>query len=882
VLKLIPVRHRRLAAILHSRSSLCLLLGLMAAFQFATPACADMCTGGTASNPTVINPNMMKLPLPGPQPDLTVTGTCIINQAGNYYYGQVNIYSGGSLTFAEPAAASTQVAFWASSVIVEYNSSLIVGGANPFGSNGGFLTIYLYGSDDSKGMNPATNQGQGALCKTLPLTATIGPCGIPVSVWSSNGKSVIPGCGTAPLTGQKCIPGLPSTVSDYFYQYGPLYGDGRCTTSTPNMPVVFVNGKCGNSSADGLVGYFGYKTLAVSFGGTLRIHGYKGTSPTNVDGDHLNAGVSWIRLAQDLTPGTATLKLASSVADRWWRMGDKSPPPNSTDLDQIVVTTTDYLPSHSETFTVTGIDSDGITVHFSPPARWLHRGTRFPIANRLGSAQARLVSAGMDLSLIQGGAETRAAVALLTRNVRIVSGGDMVGQTLANMPANYSFGGHTIFRQGFQQVQVQGVELQDLGQGGKIGHYPIHFHETRLVPSAFNTNPTYIKDSAVNGSMTRWYVLHSTQGVTLARNVGFKSIGHGYYLENGTETDNNFYADIGIMARAAIQNTTENPRSVPGILSDNTDPAKYPDPNVPAPGFPYRSDNEHPTIFWITNGWNDFQGNMAAGAATCGACYWFIPTANNDTPDVLESGKNDDNGHMKWDDGNGGGGVVGYAGMQRSSVFAGATPLKSFYKNYCTSAMHSFQTTPDAPACNGFISAGQSTPPNLPNVQETKSFAPSPIYQTVPAGPTSPAHKAVNPLAGTYYPYSFGARFATQCPLAAKQVAGRPPVYDCSSVHVCSDGTTTASNADNCTAVVLDHYTSAFNWANGNISAVWLRPQWYLLDNSVLSSPVGTSPTPRLFKDTGRCLGTRYLSGILSHSLLWPIRSPPISVRITA
>ncbi len=190
---------------------------------------------------------------------------------------------------------------------------------------------------------------------------------------------------------------------------------------------------------------------------------------------------------------------------------------------------------------------------------------------------------------------------------------------------------------------------------------------------------------------------------------------------------------------------------------------------------------------------------------------------------------------MKWDDGNGGNGHVGYSGMQRSSDFAGATPLKSFYKNYCTSAMHSFQTTPDAPACNGFIASGTVTPPNLPNTKETASFAPPPIRQTIPATPTSPAHTAVNPLAGTYYPYSFGARFATQCPLATKQVAGRPPVYDCSSVHVCSDGTTTPSNADNCTAVVLDHYTSAFNWANGNISAVWLRPQWYLLDNSVLS-----------------------------------------------
>ncbi len=243
-------------------------------------------------------------------------------------------------------------------------------------------------------------------------------------------------------------------------------------------------------------------------------------------------------------------------------MGDKSPPPSPKDLDQIVVTTSDYIPSHTETFTITSIAADGATINFSPAAKFLHRGTTFPIANRLGTATQRLLAAGMDPKLITGGAETRAAVALLTRNIRIVSGGDTVGQTFDKMPANYSFGGHTIFRQGVQQVQVDGVELQWLGQGGKIGHYPIHFHETRLVPTDA-TNPTYIKDSAVNDSMTRWYVLHSTEGVTLARNVGFKSIGHGYYLENGTETDNNFYADIGIMARAAIQNTTENPRSVP-------------------------------------------------------------------------------------------------------------------------------------------------------------------------------------------------------------------------------------------------------------------------------------------------------------------------------
>jgi hypothetical protein len=270
---------------------------LIAAFQIAAPAWAttQTCSGGTPSNPIVIKPNMINMGggnMPGQQDDLEVTGFCIINQAGDYYFGQVNIFKGGSLSFAEPATANTQVAFWASSIIVEYNSALIAGkpamaGGNGYGANGGFLNIYLYGSDLSMGKNPATNQGQGTLCKTLPLTATTGPCGIPVSVWSGNGKSLIPGCGTTPLMGQNCIPGLPSTVSDYFYQYGTLYGDGKCTNGT-----VFANGKCGNASADGLVGYFGYKTLAVSFGGTLFLNGYKGIPTTNVDACHTNAGVS--------------------------------------------------------------------------------------------------------------------------------------------------------------------------------------------------------------------------------------------------------------------------------------------------------------------------------------------------------------------------------------------------------------------------------------------------------------------------------------------------------------------------------------------------------------------------------------------------------------
>jgi hypothetical protein len=805
-----------------------LVAGLFFGLASGGAARADTCpTGALAPQPMRLGGGNAK----DQQPDLVITGTCVVNQVGTYNFGQINIVGGGQLIFEEPATPDTNIAFWANSIVVEANGALKIGSATtPYGKNGGFLTIYLYGKDLSNGQDPAKNPGQGVLCKT-PTTANTGPCGIPLALWTDNGKSLIPGCGVGdgpPSPNSQCIPGLAATVSDYFYQYGPLYGDGLCSNGK-----IFNNGKCGAVSADGLVGYFGYKTLAVSYDGTLQIFGYKGADyDPAVDADPNNSGLSWVRLAADLVGGKQALTLDNAngaVGDKWWRMGE----PISS---QFVVTTTDYLPTHSEVFTIDGVSSQTVTFHRNctksatdpncPGAAWLHIGQRFSLANRLDDAKDRLLDSGMDPNLVSNGAETRAAVALLTRSVRIVSAGDTIGQKFSQAPPTYSFGGHTIFRQGLRQVQLQGVEFRNLGQGGKIGHYPVHFHKTRLVP-----NDTFVKDSAVNSSLTRWYAIHDTQNVTLQRNVGYRSIGHGYYLEDGTETDNNFYSDIGILARAAINNA-ENPRQVPGILADNTDPADFAPPNVANPGMPYRSDNEYPTVFWITNGWNNFVGDMAAGAEACGAAYWFIPTVNSDSPDVPTSDNVANGTHMKWD--YDAAGDFGYSGLQRNATFGGATPLERFSNNYASSAMFSFQTTPDAPACNGFIAAATKNPPNFPTARETASFAPPPVRKTITPPPPNPPFTEPDLINDPYYPHTVGLRLATQCP-AATAIPGRPPVFRCNVVHVCADGTTTPNDEAACAVTVLDHYTSAFNWANGNVSGVWLRPQWYLLDNSVLS-----------------------------------------------
>ncbi|HEY3912313.1 MAG TPA: hypothetical protein VGM07_20865 [Stellaceae bacterium] len=818
-------------------------LGLLLAFAPGAARAQTAPTPVTCTGGAVEAQDLMKgvgTPL---QPDLLVTGPCTVEAAKDYYYGNVNIVGpNGSLDFEQPKTGSPDINFWASSIIVEANGVLKAGTTAPYGDpsarldkQGGFLTIYLYGPNQSvengAPVDPLKKQGQGVLCKTEG--AGLGPCGIPETVWSNNGGSNLPGCGIG-KTGSDCIPGLPAAAKDYFYDYAPLYGDAKCTNGS-TFAVMDGKAMCGADPADGKVGYFGYKVLAVSYGGALVMNGYKGVA-TGLDDKPLQSGNSWMRLKGDVSAGNS-LTLDGSPAERWWL-------PNDKDRDQIVVTTTDYLPGHSEELTVTSVQGD--KVGFTPAIKWFHNGTRFAVASRLGTAEGRLEDAGMDPNLVKDGAETRAAVALLTRSIRIVSGGDVAGETFEQAEAaaqkagkTYYFGGHTVFRQGIKEVQIRGVEFAELGQGGKIGHYPIHFHKTRQVPPN-----TFVADSSVNDSNTRWYVLHDTQGVTFQRDVGWKSIGHGYYLEDGTEADNNFYSDLGVFARAAIDND-QNPQRVPGILADNQGVSAFSDnpKNVVNPGFPYRSDNEYPTVFWITNGWNNFEGDMAAGAGACGSAYWFVPMENSDSPDV-PTASNSSGGHMKWDDG---AGVFGYAGFQRNAVFAGASAIESFSGNSATSTMMSLQTTPDAPACAGFVAADEKNVNALekPFVRETASFAPKPTRQTVPppdGGPYTKPDLARDP----YYPHAIGAKKTTQCPAAANQVAGLPTRYDCTPppngkiASPCADGSTFPPNDPNspenyCAATVIDHFTSSFHWTQGNVSAIWLRPFWYLVTNSVLS-----------------------------------------------
>ncbi|MEW6145796.1 MAG: pentapeptide repeat-containing protein [Thermodesulfobacteriota bacterium] len=653
--------------------------------------------------------------------DLDVTGPCTVG-AGTYHYRNVHIYNGGSLTFEDAV-----IHFWAYNILVENNGSLIAGSVTtPIGAAGGKLTIHLYGEDQGNG-------GKGVLCKTGDM------CGVDTNIWNNDHTSK---------------QSLPGPVSDFFYQYHHLPVDSGDTH-----------------------GYFGYKTLAVSYGGTLRLFGKKGALYPDTAPSPSDSGMSWVRLNGTVNVGATQLTVDRPVD---WGVGDR-----------IVITTTDYLPAHSEVLEIIAPPVSSTTFNFKVinpftgaeipgGLKYRHHGVTYPLT-------AIPTSYGINIKVNgQPAAETRAAVALLSRSIRIVSGGDTFNAAnptceydcLSSSPATYHFGGHTSVRQGAKEVKIQGVEFYQLGQGGRLGHYPVHFHIARQVPDG-----TFVKDSSIWDSMTRFITIHATQGVTLARNVGFMSIGHGFYLEDGTEINNKLYSNIGILARAAVNNP-QNPRQVPGILAWSGNPG--------APLVPYNSDIYNPTVFWIMNGWNDFEYNMAAGATGCGVCYWLLSGANSGASQG-----------MKWES---------YASMQSGPVKtvdmktyeenfgrAGMTPLKSFVGNYCTSAMMSFNTVGATDSCIG-----------------VSSFTPltNPLAET-PAGDKNME---------TYYPKvdPGGGRFATRC-----------DGTDCGPTAIpnrCSTG-----DRSKCMVTVLDRYTSSFHWPQQNFAAIWLRPQWYLYINSFLS-----------------------------------------------
>jgi Cu/Zn superoxide dismutase len=124
----------------------------------------------------------------------------------------------------------------------------------------------------------------------------------------------------------------------------------------------------------------------------------------------------------------------------------------------------------------------------------------------------------------------RGEVADISRNV-IVESSDPAGVR-----------GHTMYHHG-STGSISYAEFRHLGKEGELGRYSLHFHLCGDTMRGSSIVGASIWDSA-----NRWITIHGTNYMVVRDCVGYQSIGHGFFLENGTEEYNVFDHNLAIQA----------------------------------------------------------------------------------------------------------------------------------------------------------------------------------------------------------------------------------------------------------------------------------------------------------------------------------------------
>jgi hypothetical protein len=206
---------------------------------------------------------------------------------------------------------------------------------------------------------------------------------------------------------------------------------------------------------------------------------------------------TWVKLGADANPGDSAVKLAEKVTG--WRVGDEVLVTASERADGYGSFRMDREPQ-TEQRVITKIT--GQTITLDQPLANKHAGT----------------------------GEFRAEIANLSRNV-IIESADPSGVR-----------GHTVYH-AFSRGGISYARLAHLGKEGVLGRYAIHFH---LVGDTMRGSS--VQGVAIVDSHNRWITIHGTQYLVVRDCIGYKSVGHGYFMEDGTEIYNLLDRNLAIHA----------------------------------------------------------------------------------------------------------------------------------------------------------------------------------------------------------------------------------------------------------------------------------------------------------------------------------------------
>ena len=216
---------------------------------------------------------------------------------------------------------------------------------------------------------------------------------------------------------------------------------------------------------------------------------------------------TWVKLGATAKKGDTTVVAdAASVgqsrtleasATSGWRIGDQVIL-TATHLGRDNGGGTDLL--ETEERTITAIDSDRLTI--DAPLKHEHLGV----------------------------GDFRGEVANLSRNV-IVESANPDGVR-----------GHTMYHRG-SVGSISYAEFRHLGKKDVLGRYALHFH---LVGDTMRGSS--VIGASIHDSHNRWLTIHGTNYLVVRDCVGYRSIGHGFFLEDGTEVNNILDRNLAVQA----------------------------------------------------------------------------------------------------------------------------------------------------------------------------------------------------------------------------------------------------------------------------------------------------------------------------------------------
>lgn len=251
---------------------------------------------------------------------------------------------------------------------------------------------------------------------------------------------------------------------------------------------------------------------------------------------------TWVKLGDTASEGSTEVILAETVTG--WRKGDR------------VVLTGSFgnfsgMRPQTEVRRIAAVD--GSALRLDRPLEFMHRGV----------------------------GEFRAEIANLSRNV-VVESADPEGVR-----------GHTMYHRD-STGSVSYAEFRHLGKRGVLARYPLHFHLCRD-----SMRGSSVVGASIWDSDNRWIAVHGTEYLVLRDCVGYKSVGHGYFLEDGTEAYNILDRNLAIGATNG----------------------------QPLPGQTLPFDKNDGAGFWWSNSLNTFTRNVAADCEGYGFRYEATPRA---------------------------------------------------------------------------------------------------------------------------------------------------------------------------------------------------------------------------------------------------------------